>query len=116
MVRPIFVYSVLVLFTIILVFVGCATKSPQVTAYQTIGSIDATATTIMDQLDAAAIRGQIPTNDIPKASQAYNDLHQALLFASIASEQGTNAVAPSNLATNLFNLTQIVAGIMAQKH
>lgn len=116
--KPNILILIVALFAVLVLMVSCASNPapPQVQAYQTIGQIDTEATSLIEGMDDAVIQRLIPTNDVPKASQAYNDLHQALIFASETAQQGTNAIAPQVFQTNLFNLTMIVGQIMAQKH
>lgn len=75
---------------------GCA-GGPQRTTFNTIGAIDATATASITELFKEAINHEIPTNNVPEASLRYNQLHAALLIASVTAQNGTNALAPAAL-------------------
>lgn len=113
--HPNIIILILSLFAVLVLMNSCSTSSPpQVQEFQTIGQIDAEATATIDAMDMAAIKGLISTNNIPKASQMYNDLHKALLVASITAQNGTNALAPLNLAKEGVALDDFVSTIMTK--
>lgn len=95
---------------IILLFVGCA-SGPQRTAFNTIGAIDATATASINELFKEAINHEIPTNDVPEASLRYNQLHAALLIASVTAQNGTNALTPAALVQEASELGAFIITI-----
>jgi hypothetical protein len=86
---------------------GCTTTQ-QTTAYKTIGSVEVSAVAAYDGYCTLVIQGTVPTNSVPQVAAAYNQLQSdALLAASVAS-QGTNAIATTNLLTDLTQLTSVV--------
>jgi hypothetical protein len=92
--------------------VGCTT-SQQKAAVNSLYSIDQTTTAAVDAFDTLVIQGQVPTNDVPKISKAYNDYHAAFLIAVDAVQYNTNAIAPPNLvieANDIVNLINTVKG------
>lgn len=78
---------------------GCQSPPDRIT-YNTIGGIDAVATTSFSDVTDLAIEGKVSAADYRTASAWYNDLHKGLLIVSTASSQGTNAIVPANLLSN----------------
>ena len=90
--------------------VGCNTTQQRV-AYNTIATIEQTATLAVDDYFTLVINGTIKTNSVPVVSKSFNYLQAAGKLAADASESGTNALAPSSLvieATDLGNLISTV--------
>jgi hypothetical protein len=88
------------------VLIGCTTSS-QRTAYNTIFSVEQTATLGVDDYFTLVIKGTLTTNGVPIIAKSYNDLQAAGALAATASAAGTNALATSSLileATDLGNL------------
>jgi hypothetical protein len=93
-----FFYGIVGMWAIVLIFVGCTT-SQQTLTFNSISSVQMTSKTLFDDYITAVLKGQIPTNDVPKVSQAYDTLQQAIVIAAVADENGTNALAPAVLLT-----------------
>ena len=89
-------------------FTGCNTAS-QRAAYNTLYSVESTASTAVDGYFALVIKGTIPTNDVPIVSQKFNQIQTACALAAAASEAGTNAIAPANITAELVDLTAFIA-------
>jgi len=98
----------------IMVIVGCKSPPDRI-AYNTIGSIDATATAAYDGYADMVISKQIGTNDLTKVSHAYNDLKHGLLIAATSSAQGTNALVPLNLFSNATELANLIIQVEGNK-
>jgi hypothetical protein len=84
--------------------IGCVTQR---TAYNTISSIEQTATLGFDDYLSLVLKGTLTTNSTPTVAKAFNTLQAAGKLAADASEAGTNALAPASLvmeATDLGNL------------
>jgi hypothetical protein len=105
--------SAILAFVIAAGSVGCSTNS-ETTAYNTIGSIEATGQTAYDSYCTLVIKGTIPTNSIPTVSAAYNQLQADLILAATLSSQGTNGLATTNLTADLAALTSVIATIPNQ--
>jgi uncharacterized lipoprotein YmbA len=88
--------------------VGCTTTQ-QTTAYNTIGAVEAAGKTAYDGYAALVIAGTVPTNTVPQASEAYNQLQADALLAATLSSEGTNAIASTNLTADLSALATVVA-------
>lgn len=87
---------------------GCTTTQ-QTTAYNTIGSVEAAGKAAYDGYAALVINGTIPTNTVPQASLAYNQLQADAVLAATLSEQGTNALANTNLTADLAALSSVIS-------
>jgi hypothetical protein len=85
---------------------GCTTPQ-QTTTLNTLGTLEAAATTGVDTYYALVIKGTISTNSMPTVSKAYNDFQAAMVLAVTLVQNNTNALAPANLVqeeTDLINL------------
>lgn len=91
-----------------LVETGCTTSS-QRTAYNSIATVEGTASTAVDGYYALVIRGVVPTNQVPVVSQRFNQLQAGLKIAAAASQLGTNSVAPENLVQESLDLIAFVS-------
>lgn len=100
----------LVFFSLWIIVIGCTT-SQQTTAYKTVGSVEVTAQATYDGYCSLVINGAIPTNSVPQVAAAYNQLQADALLAASLSSQGTNALATTNLVTDLSSLTSIITTI-----
>lgn len=96
-----------------IVTTGCHTP-PQRTAYNSIFSVEQTASAAVDGYYAAVIHGQARTNEVPKVSAAFNDLQAACTLAASVDRAGTNAIAPAALTTELLQLTSLIATLIAK--
>lgn len=98
--------TVLTIVLCVEIWQGCTT-SQQTTALNTLGTLEATATTAVDNYDALVIKGVVSTNSFPQVSKAYNDFQAAMILAVTLVQNNTNALAPANLVqeeTDLINL------------
>ena len=92
------------------VFVGCNTTQ-QRTAYNTIFSVEQTASLTVDGYYALVIKGVVTTNDVPQVSKIYNDIQASGTLAAAGSQFGTNALAPASLIAELSSLTSLITTI-----
>lgn len=91
---------------------GCTTNQ-QTVAGKTLYGLEVATTGAYDGYDKAVIAGNVPTNDVPKISHAYNDFQAAMVVAILAAQNNTNALAPANLANEsaaVINLITTVTG------
>jgi len=95
------------LITAQVIIVGCGT-TPQTTAYNTIFTVETTASAAVDGYYTAVIKGIAPTNQVPQVSQAFNTLQAACILASTTSQAGTNALASPELTVELGQLLNLV--------
>lgn len=93
---------------------GCKSPPDRI-AYNTIGSIDATATKAYDGLADEAIQFKVSSNDLRTASVVYDDLHKSLYLAAVTASEGTNSIAPANLLSNSLAFAQLVLTIEQKK-
>ena len=95
-------------------FTGCNTAS-QRTAYNTIFTIEQTATVAVDDYYTLVLKGQLSTNGVPQVSKAYNDLQASVNLAIAVSQSGTNALAPANLVIEASKLGALISQLKLQK-
>jgi len=87
--------------------VGCQSP-PQVVAYNTINTVEQTATVAVNDYFQLAIKGTVSTNGIPTVAKAFNDLQTAGALAAAASQAGGNALASSNLVVEASSLGALI--------
>jgi hypothetical protein len=87
--------------------VACTTTQ-QVTAYNSINTVEQTATLAVSDYFKLAINGTVPTNGIPAVAKAFNDLQAACALAASASQAGGNALATSNLVVEASSLGALI--------
>lgn len=91
--------------------VGCGTTSPQTVAYNTIGSLEQTASAAVDGYFTAVIKGNLSTNNVPEVSGMFAQFQSDCLLAATIAQNGTNAIAPANLTIELGQITSVIATI-----
>lgn len=96
-------------------FIGCTTAS-QRTEYNTLFSVEQTASVALDGYYTLVAKGMVPTNDVPTVSQKFNQIQAACALAAAASEAGTNAIAPANITAELVDLTAFIATLETKKN
>ena len=102
-----FAIGIVGMWLILAVFVGCTT-STQRTTFNTIASVEATASASVNAYYTAVLKGQASTNGVPLVSNAFNDLQASLTLAAAADQAGTNALAPANLTAELTDLLNLI--------
>jgi hypothetical protein len=90
--------------------VACTTTQ-QVTAYNSINTVEQTATLAVNDYFALVIKGTVPTNGVPMVAKAYNDLQAAGALAAAASQAGGNALAASNLVVEASSLGALITAL-----
>lgn len=105
--------SILVLSTALLI-VGCTT-SQQRTTFNTLGSVEATATATVDGYYLATVKGLADTNGIPVVTKAYNDFQGVMQTAVVFAQNNTNALAPANVMQELSSVVSTVALFSSHK-
>lgn len=98
----------LFLFGAMLCMVGCGTTS-QTTAFNTIGSIEATGQAAYDAYAMLVIKGTVSTNALPQVAAEYNQFQSDVILAATVSAQGTNGLAPAALTADLAALATAVS-------
>lgn len=93
---------------------GCNTTQ-QTAAFNTIFTVEQTATSTVDAYYALVIKGTIPTNSVPQVSKAFNELQAACTLAAATAENGTNALAPTQLQAELADLTSLIGSLTPTK-
>ena len=88
--------------------------SQQKVAFNSIASVEQTATAAVNSYYALVINGKVPTNNVPTVSRAYNDLQASVTLAATISEAGTNALAPAALSVELNALLNLIT--TAERH
>jgi pectin methylesterase-like acyl-CoA thioesterase len=99
-------------FTVTLV--GCTTTQ-QTTAYNTIATVEQTATVAVDDYYTLVFQGKVSTNSVPQVSQAYNNLQAVAALAATATQSGTNALASANLVIEASQLGTLIQTIENNK-
>ena len=87
---------------------GCASNR---TVYNTIFSVEQTATLSVDDYFTLVIKGTLTTNGVPTVSKGFNDLQSAAKLAAAASAAGTNALAPASLIIEAADLGALIKNI-----
>ena len=102
--------TIIVACALSLAIVACNTTQQQ-TAYNTIYTIEQTATVGVNTYYALVIKGTVPTNGVPAVSKAFNDLQAACALAAAASQAGSNALATSNLVVEASSLGALIQAL-----
>lgn len=109
-----FFVGIVGMWLIVAAFIGCATNS-QRTTFNTIASVEATASAALDAYDQAVISKKITTNSVPQVSEAFNALQQAATLAAAVDQSGTNALAPSALSAELTQFVTLISTLVPTK-
>ncbi len=91
-----------------LILIGCTT-SQQRTTYNTLASVEATATATVDGYYLACAKGFADTNGIPLVTRSYNKFQGVMQVAVLVAQNNTNALAPANVMEELSTVVQTVA-------
>lgn len=89
---------------------GCNTTQQRTTA-NTIGAVEAAADGGVAGYYDAVLKGFLPTNDVPKVSKAYNSLHASILLSIDLAQNNTNALASTNLTTELGDFLRLLTTV-----
>lgn len=90
--------------------VGCSILSHnQRTVYNTLGSVEQTATATVQGYYVAAAKGFADTNGIPTVAKAYNKFQGVMQIAVVFAQNNTNALATDNVLQELSTVTSTVA-------
>lgn len=100
----------LIIAACVIILVGCTT-SQQRTGYNTIFSVEQTATTAVDGYYALVLKGVVTTNSVPMVSQKFNQLQAACTLAADTTQAGTNALASASLVQEETDLISLVNGL-----
>ena len=95
---------------VLIVSLGCSTTG-QRTAYNSIFTVQQTASVAVDGYYDLVIKGIVPTNNLPQVALRYNQLRKACLVAATTAEAGTNAIAPAALTAELTSLTAFILSL-----
>lgn len=90
--------------------IGCTTSQQQ-TAFSTISSTEATVNAANDAYQTLVIKGSLPTNDVPRVSQLYNQFQAAELLALDGVQFNTNAVTPPALLVEAQDLVNLITSL-----
>jgi hypothetical protein len=94
--------------------IGCTTVSQRAT-YNTIATVEQTATLAVDDYYGLVIKGTVSTNGVPSVSKAFNDLQAAGMLAAVTAQQGTNALAPASLVLEASQLGTLITTLETTK-
>lgn len=97
-----------------IIVVGCTTSS-QRTTYNTIATVEQTATLAVDDYYKLVIKGTVSTNGVPTVSKAFNDLQVTGQLAAVTAENGTNALAPASLVLEASQLGVLITTFESNK-
>lgn len=93
-----------------LALVGCTFFSHnQRTIYNTLGSVEQTATATVQGYYVACAKGFADTNGIPKVASSYNKFQGVMQVAVVLAQNNTNSLAPDNVLQELAVVTSTVA-------
>ncbi len=90
-------------------FIGCMTANQQRTTFNTLGSIEQTATATVTGYYVACAKGFADTNGIPKVASSFNKFQGVMQVAVILAQNNTNALATENVMQELSAVTATVA-------
>jgi rhamnogalacturonyl hydrolase YesR len=96
------------------VLVGCSTTA-QRQAVNTIGGVETSATALVDGYYTEVLKGNLPTNDVPTVSRAYDSLQASIKLSLTVVQNNTNALAPASLLTESMDLVNLVNQIKGKK-
>jgi hypothetical protein len=102
--------SILFVWIVITICISCST-SQQRTAFNTLYSLENTATAAVDSYDSLLIQGKVPTNSAPRVAKAYNDFQAAMVLAVDAVHFNSNAVAPPSLVVESQDLVNLITTV-----
>lgn len=102
--------AALLLCASLMVQTGCTTGS-QRTAYNTIFSVEQTATLAVDGYFALVLNGTLTTNSVPVVAKSFNTLQAACKIAADTSIAGTNALASAALVLEATDLGILIQNI-----
>lgn len=98
--------------SLLIVCAGC-TATQQKIAYNTIYSVEVSTKATYDGYLTLVVKGQLPTNSVPQVTKVFNDFQASATLATVATQNNTNALAPSSLvdeANAVINLINTVKG------
>lgn len=87
---------------------GCTTTQ-QRTTFNTLASVEATATATVDGYFLAAAKGLADTNGIPTVSKAFNNFQSVMTLTGTLVQNNSNVLAPANVMQELSELTSTIA-------
>jgi hypothetical protein len=99
--------------TLALIIVGCTTTQ-QTKLYNSLYTTEASVSAAIDSYDTLVIRGQLPTNDVPRVSHVFNLFQASFLVAVDAAKYNTNAITPPALAVEAQDVINLIQTIKAK--
>lgn len=96
------------------VFIGCKSPPDRI-AYNTIASVEQTASVAVDGYYSLVIQGTVKTNGLPDVSLKFNQLQAAATVAANVGSAGTNSLAPAALVQELADLTAFISTLETKK-
>ena len=111
-ITSVLVFSFLTVLALSFCIAGCSTTQ-QRTTYNTLASVEATATATVDGYFLAAVKGLAPTNGIPTVSKAYNEFQSTMTVAIDLAQNNSNALASSNVLQELSDVVKAVSQFAA---
>src|ERR1017187_4984177 len=94
----------------LIILVGCTTPQQRV-VYNTIATVEQTATLAVDDYFTLVINGTVTTNGVPVIAKSFNSFQKAAKLAADADEAGTNALASSSLILEATDLGSLITQI-----
>jgi hypothetical protein len=96
---------------IVAIALSSCTTTQQRTAYNTIFTVEQTATVAVDGYYTLVIKGTLNTNSVPIVSKSYNNIQAAGKTAADAAQAGTNALAPASLIIEVTDLGHLITTV-----
>jgi len=93
---------------------GCNTPQQRAT-YNTIATVEQTASTSVDAYYTLVLQGKVSTNGVPTVAHAFNELQAAIALAAATAQNGTNALAPANIVMEASQLGTLINTIINNK-
>jgi hypothetical protein len=106
----------LAVFTIAITTVttGCKTSQQQV-VFNSLYTVEHATVTAYDGYVGLVVSGQLPTNDVPRVSKAFNTYQASFIVALDAAQFNTNALAPANLIIESQDVINLITTIKSTK-
>jgi hypothetical protein len=96
------------------IIIGCTT-SQTTTAYNTLSGLETAVSGAYNGYLTLVVQGTVPTNNVPVVSKSFNDFQAAFIVATVAAQNNTNALAPTNLVTEAGAVVNLITTVEANK-
>jgi hypothetical protein len=96
------------------VMTGCKTSQQQV-VFNSLYTVEHATVTAYDGYVGLVLSGQLPTNDVPRVSKAFNVYQASFIVALDAAQFNTNSLAPASLIIESQDVINLITTIKSTK-